>query len=128
MFHEMRVAVRARRAHNETQAKASSSAGGADKEGQVLVGFGLYSQMTMASLFNSSKLEHSSYVKHIVNPPVMHPGGKLDKLQRYIRKKQEEKADDETLVQLVTEIEQRTTGTGNTIIKKSLSSKINIIQ
>lgn len=104
MFPEMKAAIKARQKRNTVQAEANST-NSYDKEGNVLVGFGPYNHMTRQALFESVQDEHKKYIREFLHHPISHPGGKLDQLQCYLRKKQEqERADDEILVQLVEEI------------------------
>ena len=106
----MRNAVQSRKSRNRAKA---SGVGTGDAEGHVLVGFGPYSHMTRQALYQSMEQHHKNYVRDLLCHPVTHPGSQLDQLKRYLARKQEqEREDDETLVQIADEIEQRTsTGT-----------------
>lgn len=101
----MQRAIEARQASNR-------AVGYVDTEGGALVGFGAYAKMTRKALFYSVAEEHKAFVKEIVSYPVSYPGGKLDKLQKYILKMREEgvTADDEALAQFAEKMEQRITG------------------
>ena len=109
MFPEMKGAIKVR--VNSNEAQSQSRAGRHDREGQALVGFGRFSQMSRQALCNSTKEEHRKFVEEMLQYPVTHPGGQLDKLKTYILKKREEEyADDAQLVKIAVEIEQRLTG------------------
>lgn len=106
----MKAAIKARQKRNTVRAEAYST-NSYDKEGKVLVAFGPNNHMTRQALFESVQDEQKKYIRELLHHPISHPGGKLDQLQCYLRKKQEqERADDEILVQLVEEIEHRETG------------------
>lgn len=114
-FPEMKHAIKSRQDHNLSQSKASTSCASfaGDAEGHVLVGFGPYKHMSHFDLSNSPQDEHKKYVRRILQLTVTHPGGQMDKLKSYIQTQQslaEEKADDESLVQLVDQLEQRVVG------------------
>ena len=113
-FPEMRHAIKSREDRNSAQSKVSTSSSSTDvAEERVVVGFGPYKNMSFFDLFHSPEDAHKKYVKSILQIHISHPGGQMDKLKNYIQTQQrvaEEKANDETLVQLVDEIEQRVIG------------------
>lgn len=105
MFPEMKGAIKARVNSNEAHSQARP--GGHDREGQALVGFGRFSRPCAIRQKKSTK----KFVEEMLQYPVTHPGGQLDKLKSYILKEQEEEsADDAQLVKIAVEIEQRLTG------------------
>ena len=80
-----------------------------DAEGHVLIGFGPYKHMSRFDLYHSPQDEHRKYVRSILQVTVTHPGGQMDKLKSYIQaqqRRQQEKADDELLVQFADQLEQ----------------------
>ena len=56
-----------------------------DEEGQTLVGFDAYKNMSHFDLLNSTRDEHKRYVESILSTSVTYPGGQLDKLKRYLQ-------------------------------------------
>lgn len=83
MFPEMKGAIKAR--VNSNEAHSQARAGGHDREGQALLGFGRFSQMTRQALCNSTKEEHKKFVEEMLQYPVTHAGGQLDKLKSYFK-------------------------------------------
>ena len=107
MFPEMCRAIEYRCMMNKAQAEARVTCKGTI-DGQTLVGFGPHSKMSRQALFRSTKEEHKAYVQSIIEHPVTHPGGQLDKLKQYFMKEQgKERADDLALVQCMQDLEQR---------------------
>ena len=104
----MQNATRFRQDQNTAKTPVSMSSL-ADVEGQTLVGFGTYKQMSRSDLFNSTQVEHRNYVNSILMTPVTHPGGQLDKLKRYFKDWKQGQEDDNSLVQAVLEAERELT-------------------
>ncbi|XP_071828658.1 uncharacterized protein [Apostichopus japonicus] len=99
MFPEMRKAIKARR-DKRPQPKLSTT------EGDILVGFGPYSNLSRQALFLSTEKEHESYVKGMLRHPVTYPGGKLDMLKKYLIKMQaEQTAEDEAMIRVAEKVE-----------------------
>lgn len=110
MFLEMKRGIQQRRARDKLPGADATSTCGTD-EGQVLVGFGPYSSMTREELFLSPDGKLEKYVENIMKLPVKYPGGRLHELQKYLTKKRaEQEAEDEVLVKITQEIEERHAG------------------
>ncbi|PIK51979.1 hypothetical protein BSL78_11127 [Apostichopus japonicus] len=98
MFPEMRKAIKARR-DKRPQPNLSTT-------GDILVGFGPYSNLSRQALLLSTEKEHESYVKRMLRHPVTNPGGKLDILKKYLIKMQaEQTAEDQAMIMVAEKVE-----------------------
>ena len=104
----MRQAITFRQQQNKAKATTPSSTTTflGDEEGQTLVGFGTYKNMSRFDLFSSTCNEHKRYVESILSTPVTYPGGQLDKLKRYLQTQRQVQAEDAALVRCAEEVEQ----------------------
>ena len=85
-------------AQKKVTSSAASSAASTSGESDAynLVWFGPHKLMSRFDLYHSTRDEHKRYVRSILECNVIHPGGQLDMLKRYIERtmKREQKEDE----------------------------------